>query len=132
MASTLKERREAEWKKAWTGNAVLSAVPLPLLAIVGIVVFLLCVSLYLNHPYSGTTNVKLFLLFLPLVLNLIAQGTRLVLPAPSVTRLHDGDVQSESSSTPWGWVVSVVMLLVFIFNRIHPIFVTALRKALFA
>lgn len=58
------------------------------------------------------------------VLTLIAQGTRLVLPAPSATRLHDEDV--ESSSMPWGWVVSVVMLLVLISNRLHPIFVIAI------
>ncbi|KAK7400217.1 hypothetical protein VNO78_11417 [Psophocarpus tetragonolobus] len=129
MASPLNQRREPEWKKAWTGNTLLSVPPLPLLAIVGIVVFLLWVSSYLNNYSSmqiATTNVNLFLLFLPLVLTLIAQGARFVLPAPSVTRLHDGDAESESSSLPWGLFVSVVMLLVLISYRLHPIFVTAI------
>ncbi|KAG4398633.1 hypothetical protein GLYMA_08G079700v4 [Glycine max] len=132
MATPLNETREPEWKKAWTaGNTLLSAPPLPLLAIVGIVVFLLWVSSQLNTNYSSmqiaTTNVNLFLLFLLLVLTLIAQGTRLVLPAaPSVTSLYDADVESsESSSMPWGWIVSALMLLVLISNRLHPIFVIA-------
>ncbi|TKY59579.1 DNA-directed RNA polymerase II subunit rpb2 [Spatholobus suberectus] len=130
MATRLNETRDSEWKKTWTGNALLSAPPLPLLAIVGIVVFWLWVSSHLNYNYSAmqtaTTNVNLFLLFLPLVLTLIAQGKRLVLPEPSVTRLHDGDAESESSSIPRGWVVSVVMLLVLIPYRLHPIFVIAI------
>ncbi|CAJ1935912.1 unnamed protein product [Sphenostylis stenocarpa] len=129
MASALNERREPEWKKAWPGNTLLSFPPLPVLALVGIVVFWLWLSSQLNNNYLAmqiaTTNVTLFLLFLPLVLTLIAQGTRLVLPAPSVMPLHDEDVESESSSMPWGWVISVLMLLVLISYRLHPVFVVA-------
>ncbi|KAG5057783.1 hypothetical protein JHK82_012763 [Glycine max] len=115
MATPLNETREPEWKKAWTArNTLLSAPPLPILAIVGIVVFLLWVSSQLNnnvlliHANSHNQRELVPLVFAS-VLTLIAQGTRLVLPAPSATRLHDEDV--ESSSMPWGWVVSVVMLL---------------------
>nr|KYP47941.1 hypothetical protein KK1_030428 [Cajanus cajan]KYP47943.1 hypothetical protein KK1_030430 [Cajanus cajan] len=127
MATTLKERRDSQWNSAWTGDTLSSAPPLPLLAIVGIVVFLLWVSSYLNHTMqTATTNVNLFLLFLPLVLTLVAQGGRLMLPSPKVTGLHDGDAVSESSSMPWGWIVSVLMFLVLISNRLHPIFVVAI------
>ncbi|QCD83999.1 hypothetical protein DEO72_LG2g4349 [Vigna unguiculata] len=134
MASPLNERREPEWKQAWIGNTLLSVPPLPLLAIVGIVVFLLWVSTQLNNNYLvmqiATTNFNFFLLFLPLVLTLVAQGTRLLPPAPSVMRpLHDGDVESEassSSSMPWGWVISVLMLLLLISYRLHPILVVGI------
>lgn len=130
MASPLNERSEPESKQAWRGNNLLSVPPPPLLAIVGIVVFLLWVSSQLNNNYLvmqiATTNVNFFLLFLPLVLTLIVQGTRLVPPAPSVRPLHDGDAESESSSIPWGWVVSVLMLLVLTSYRLHPILVVGI------
>lgn len=130
MASTLDDRREPEWKKAWTGNTLLSIPPLPVLAIVGIVVFLLWFSSHLHNYYSAmqiaTPIVNLFLLLLPLVLTLITKGTRLMLPQSSVTRLYDGDAESESSSMPWGWIVSVMMLLVVISYRLHPLFVIAI------
>ncbi|ESW31007.1 hypothetical protein PHAVU_002G200900 [Phaseolus vulgaris] len=130
MASPLNERSEPESKPAWRGNNLLSVPPPPLLAIVGIVVFLLWVSSQLNNNYLvmqiATTNVNFFLLFLPLVLTLIVQGTRLVPPAPSVRPLHDGDAESESSSIPWGWVISVLMLLVLTSYRLHPILVVGI------
>ncbi|XP_027348416.1 uncharacterized protein LOC113859969 [Abrus precatorius] len=131
MSSVLNERRDAEWKKTWTGNTLLSAPPLSLLAIVGIVVFLLWLSSYLNLNYKytamqmATTNLKMLLLFLPLVLTLMAQGGRLVVPASSVARFHDRDEESESSIY-WGWVTFVVFLLVLISYRLHPIFVIAI------
>ncbi|RZC12159.1 hypothetical protein D0Y65_012104 [Glycine soja] len=93
MATPLNETREPEWKKAWTArNTLLSAPPLPILAIVGIVVFLLWVSSQLNnnvlliHANSHNQRELVPLVFAS-VLTLIAQGTRLVLPAPSATRV---------------------------------------------
>ncbi|BAT74061.1 hypothetical protein LR48_Vigan464s003000 [Vigna angularis] len=131
MASPLNERTEPEWKQAWTGNTLLSVPPLPLLAIVGIVVLLLWISSQLNNNYLvmqiAKTNLNFFLLFLPLALTLVAHGTRFVPPAPSVRPLHDGDVESESeSSMPWGWVISVLVLLVLISYRLHPILVVGI------
>ncbi|KAL2343718.1 hypothetical protein Fmac_005003 [Flemingia macrophylla] len=123
MASPLNERRDSQWNREWAGNTLIAAPPLPLLAIVGIVVFLLWLSSYLNHTMqTASTNVNLFLLFLSLVLTLLAQGARLMFPAQNVT-LHNGDAMSGSSSMPWGWVVSVLMFLILISNLLHPIFV---------
>ncbi|KAI4336778.1 hypothetical protein L6164_015260 [Bauhinia variegata] len=78
MGWLFKERRGPAWKQGWTENTLssISAPPLPLVTIVGIVMFLLWVSSYINFKTSMETaviNLNLLLLFLPLVLIFIAR-----------------------------------------------------------
>ncbi|TYI20972.1 hypothetical protein ES332_A06G004700v1 [Gossypium tomentosum] len=77
------------WKKGWTEQAItsISAPPLPLLSIFGIICVLLMVSSYINlkrEVHHTVFNLKLFLLFLPVMLIFAAQFLskceRLVVP----------------------------------------------------
>ncbi|KAJ1394870.1 putative transmembrane protein [Sesbania bispinosa] len=127
MSSVVLERRD---EKGWSrGNSLVSitAPPLQLVAIVGIVVFLLWVSSYMNYKaamQTTTINVNLFLLFLPLVITLIAQYGRFMVPEPpKVTTSGGGE---DGGPSPWGWVALVVLLLSLISYRLHPIFVVTI------
>ncbi|KAL2326727.1 hypothetical protein Fmac_025785 [Flemingia macrophylla] len=84
---------------------------------------------YTQEPIDEEEKTKLstiaYLLLFVFTSSRFAQGARLMLPAQKAT-LHNGDVVSESSLMPWGWVVSVLMFLVLISNRLHPIFMVAI------
>lgn len=123
MASLVNESRDSELKKGWmeTSLSSLSTLPLQLMAIVGIVVFLLWISSYINMQ-STSTKLNMLLLFLTLVITLISLFGRHVDPASIVTNLDGGD----GGQSTWGSVVFLVFLLVFISNRLHPVFVVAI------
>ncbi|XP_061373309.1 uncharacterized protein LOC133315659 [Gastrolobium bilobum] len=125
MVWPLKERRGPAWKQGWTINTLysISAPPLQLLSIVGIVMFLLFVPSYINFKstvQTTTVSFHVFLLVLPVVLIFIAYyisrcGTRLVLPVPPsfFGRVRMRARTSETGgSSPWGVAASVVLLLV--------------------
>lgn len=125
MAWPLKERRGPAWKQGWTINTLssISAPPLQLVSIVGIVMFLLFVPSYINFKstvQTATVGFHLFLLFLPLLLIFIAYfvsrcGTRLVLPLPLwllFGRRARREEAAGGSSSPWGVATLVVLLLV--------------------
>ncbi|XP_057415091.1 uncharacterized protein LOC130709967 [Lotus japonicus] len=137
MASVLNERSgDQEPKTGWKGNALssISAPPLQLLAIVGIVVFLLWVSSHMNSKSAmettSNTNVNLFLLFLPLVITLIAQFGRFGVAVPATnnnaTTTSSSYGDGDEGPSPWGWVPFVVLLLVLISNQLHPFIVMAI------
>ncbi|KAK7409913.1 hypothetical protein VNO78_00312 [Psophocarpus tetragonolobus] len=120
MVWPLKERRGPAWKQGWTRSTLysLSAPPLQLLAIVGIVMFLLFVPSYINlrsTVQTATIAFHVFLLVLPLLLILVAyaiskHGPRLVLPAPP--SFFGGGVQTEAGGFPWGVAAFVLLLIV--------------------
>lgn len=67
------KRRGQEWKQGWTGSgmASVSAPPLPLLVIFGIVISLLWLSQYKYYKaqlYNTALNLQLFLFLLPILL----------------------------------------------------------------
>jgi hypothetical protein len=123
MASLVNESNDSEIKKGWMENSLSSITtpPLQLVAIVGIVVFLLWISSYMNMQ-STSTNLNLFLLFLTLVITLISLFGRYVAPESNVTNMDGGD----GGQSTWGSVALLMFLLVFISNRLHPLFVVAI------
>jgi len=122
MATVVNESRDSELKKGWMENSLssISTPPLQLVALVGIVVFLLWVSSYMNMQ-STSTNLNLFLLFLTLLITLISLFGRYMAPASNVIEGVDDGVQST-----WGSIALLVFLLVFISNRLHPMFVVTI------
>ncbi|CAL5213742.1 unnamed protein product [Lathyrus oleraceus] len=123
MASLVNKSSDSEMKKGLMENSLssLSTPPLQLMAIVGIVVFLLWISSYINMQ-STSTKLNLLLLFLTLVISLISLFGRHVAPTSIVTNLDGGD----GGQSTWGSIALLVFLLVFISNRLHPVFVVAI------
>ncbi|XP_020229205.1 uncharacterized protein LOC109810205 [Cajanus cajan] len=121
MVWPLKERRGPAWKQGWTISTLssLSAPPLQLVAIVGIVMFLLFLPSYINFKstlHTATIAFHVFLLFLPLFLILIAytiskHGPRLLVPPPPP---FSGGIRLRTppGGFPWGVAALVVLLLV--------------------
>ncbi|KDP36921.1 hypothetical protein JCGZ_08212 [Jatropha curcas] len=114
-----RERRGPAWKQGWTEHtlASISPPPFPLLAIFLIIFLLLFLSSYFNYKYQiqhTVINFKLFLLFLPVLLILLAQLVSKCegsfFPA---TKARYGTVR-RSWDLPWGVAVLVVVLLVMI------------------
>ncbi|WJX46691.1 hypothetical protein P8452_33465 [Trifolium repens] len=123
MATLVNETNDSELKKGWMENSLssISTPPLQLVAIVGIVVFLLWISSYMNMQ-STSTNLNLFLLFLTLVITLMSLFGRYVVPESNVTNMDGGD----GGQSTWGSVALLMFLLIFISNRLHPLFVVAI------
>ncbi|KAK2437515.1 hypothetical protein QL285_022399 [Trifolium repens] len=123
MATLVNETNDSELKKGWMENSLssISTPPLKLVAIVGIVVFLLWISSYMNMQ-STSTNLNLFLLFLTLVITLMSLFGRYVAPESNVTNMDGGD----GGQSTWGSVALLMFLLIFISNRLHPLFVVAI------
>ncbi|EXC00988.1 hypothetical protein L484_016054 [Morus notabilis] len=113
------DRSGSSWKLGWTERtlASLTAPPLPLLAIVGIVVVLLSVSSYANYKSQMQKTVigfRLFLLLLPLVLIFVAHSVTKYGTVLVVRPRTKHEAVSEGGGTPWGVVVLLVVLAVLI------------------
>ncbi|MED6192886.1 hypothetical protein PIB30_013976 [Stylosanthes scabra] len=120
MAST-------EVKKGWSGNTMysISTPPLQLVAIVGIVVFLLWTSSYMNYKASmETATVNANLLILPLVLLLIALYGRLAVPVKNYYNYSNSE--DGSSASPAGLAAMASLVLVLVYHRPYLIFVVAI------
>lgn len=109
-----RDSRGPAWKQGWTERTLgsLSAPPLPLLAIFGIIILLMTVSSYIKYRLQmqyTMLNLKLFLLILPLVVIFAAQlvwSFRL-----GFTRRGLDDM---ASNVPWSMVALVIVLLVLV------------------
>ncbi|KAL1366290.1 hypothetical protein HN51_014135 [Arachis hypogaea] len=129
MASTLSDKTDTELKQGWSGKTLysVSAPPLQLVAIVGIVVLLLWISSYMNYKASmqtATANANLLLLILPLVLLLTALYGRLAVPLKQYYYKSNGE--DGPSSSPSGLAAMVALVLVLVYHRPHLIFVVAI------
>ena len=107
------------WKQGWTEQTItsISAPPLPLPSIFGTICLLLLVSSYVNckkEIHHTVLNLKLFLLFLYVVLIFAAQFVskceRFVIPYARTKR----ELQYRTWNLPWGMVVLVAVLLVMV------------------
>ncbi|KAL5557884.1 hypothetical protein UlMin_034095 [Ulmus minor] len=125
MGWLIRERRGSAWKAGWTEQtlASISAPPLPLMAIFGIVMTLLFISSYINYKMQMQKTMigfKMFLLFLPLLLVFVAlmmtKYGRFVAVTP-VTKNYPAN-QDEGGS-PWGVAVMVGLLLVLVSYQSH-------------
>ncbi|KAK1560993.1 hypothetical protein Q3G72_033178 [Acer saccharum] len=113
------KRRGPVWKQGWSGQtlASLSAPPLPLLAIFGIVLLLLWLSQYTGYKAEmqlTTINFQLFIFLLPIMLiflmaSLSSNGGY----SFRIPRLPHGSMH-QAGGTPWGIAILVVVLLVLI------------------
>lgn len=120
MGWFLREGSSSSWKVGWTERtlASLRAPPLPLVAIVGIVVVLLSISSYANYKSQVQKTMigfKVFLLVLPLLLIFVANsvtkyGSVLVI-SPRTKR---EPATSEAGGSPWGVALLLIVLMVLI------------------
>lgn len=118
------KRRGPEWKHGWTGQTLsnISAPPLPLLALFGIVVFLLAVSQYTNYKSrlnNTKINFQLFLLLVPVLLiffmrsGLTSGRLRFNFWAPQL-RPDSSAQRGGTGASPWGVAMLLVLLLVLV------------------
>ena len=119
MGLLWKERRGPAWKHGWTVSTLssISAPPLPLVLIIGIVIFLLSISSYLNYKSTMQNvmiNFNMILLVLPLLLIFITHSVsrygQIVIPALHVKQQFLG----QAGRSPWGVAALVVLLLVLV------------------
>ncbi|KAL5845295.1 hypothetical protein ACOSQ4_011253 [Xanthoceras sorbifolium] len=108
------DRRGPAWKRGWADQtlASMSAPPWPLLAIFGIVFLLLSLSSYVNYRLQmqqNMINLKIFLLFLPMLLIFAAQIAWSLKPI----RKHDL-ADGTGSNFPWSVAVLVAVLLALV------------------
>ncbi|GMN35786.1 hypothetical protein TIFTF001_005532 [Ficus carica] len=118
------DRSGSSWKLGWTERtlASLTAPPLPLVAIVGIVVVLLSVSSYANYRTQMQRTVigfRVFLFLLPVVLIFVAHsvtkyGTVLLVRPRTKSEVA---VSEGGGGSPWGVAVLLVVVLVLISYR---------------
>lgn len=121
MGWLLRERSRGG-KQGWTEQTLtsISAAPLPLLAIVGIVVSLLSISSYTSYKMQmqrSAIGFKLLLFFLPLILIFVAHSItkygRFVVVIPRTKEASS----TQSGGSPWGVAVLVVVLMLMIFYQ---------------
>lgn len=117
-------RRGPEWKQGWRGQTVasISMPPLPLLAIFGIVIFLLSISQsasYKEQLQRASMNVQLVLLLVPILLILLLRpsftGGWFNFWAPKRGREEYSSMQrSSGGGFPWGVAILLVALVVLV------------------
>ncbi|KAF4383069.1 hypothetical protein F8388_009100 [Cannabis sativa] len=122
MGWFLRDGSSSSWKVGWTERTVasLSFPPLPLMAVVGIVVVLLSISSYANyrsHMHQTVIGFKIFLLFLPLLLIFLAKfvtkyGSVLVIRTPRTKRGNNNN--NNNNNSPWGVAMVLVVVMVLI------------------
>ncbi|GLT73148.1 hypothetical protein SLA2020_450260 [Shorea laevis] len=119
MGWFFRETRGPAWKQGWAQQTIssLSPPPPPLLALLGIICLLLLLSSYVNYKkevHHTVLNLKLFLLFLPVLLILatkyVSRFERLVIPYGRAKR----ELEYRTRDMPWGMVVLVALLLVML------------------
>ncbi|XP_022763101.1 uncharacterized protein LOC111308773 [Durio zibethinus] len=112
-------RRGPQWKQGWTGQTLssVSAPPIPLLTIFGIVVVLLWLSQYTGYKarlHHTAINFQLFIIILPILLIFFmisfSSSGRL---AFWQQRLEHETVH-RSGGSPWGIAILVGVLLVLL------------------
>ncbi|KAL0016992.1 hypothetical protein SO802_004061 [Lithocarpus litseifolius] len=117
MGWFFRERRG--WKQGWTEQtlASVSAPPMPLLAIAGIIVLLMVLSSYTGYKsqmHKNLINFKMFLFLLPVllifVMHSITKYGRIVIIAP-ITKTP---VVHQAQSLPWPLALLLVLLVVMV------------------
>ncbi|XVF67870.1 hypothetical protein PTKIN_Ptkin10aG0156600 [Pterospermum kingtungense] len=113
-------RRGPQWKQGWAGQTLstVSAPPLPLLTIFGIVFVLLWFSQYTGYKaqlHHTAINFQIFLLLLPLLLiffmiSFSASGKFVF----GQQRLERHEAVRRSGGFPWGVALFVGLLLVLL------------------
>ncbi|KAF3434655.1 hypothetical protein FNV43_RR21740 [Rhamnella rubrinervis] len=112
------KRRGPEWKQGWTGQTLtsISAPPLHLLTIFGIVIVLLWFSQYTGYKaqlQQTTVNFQLFLMVLPILLIFF-----MALYSSSGGwfnfQLRRPEAFHRAGGSPWGVAILLVLLLVLL------------------
>ncbi|TYG39694.1 hypothetical protein ES288_D12G036100v1 [Gossypium darwinii] len=115
-------RRGPQWKQGWSGQTLpsMSAPPLPLLTIFGIVLVLLWFSQYADykaHLHSSAINFQLFLILLPVLLVFFmvsfSSSGRFAFWQHRLER----HTVHPSRGSPWGIAILVGLLFVLLFYQ---------------
>lgn len=119
MGWVVKERRGPAWKHGWTEQMLssISAPPLQLLFLFGIICLLLLLSSYSTYKremHNTVVSLKLLMLFLPLILFLVARYFShwewLVVPYARTKR----ELKLQSTDLPWRVLLLVLLLLLLL------------------
>ena len=112
-------RRGPQWKQGWTGQTLssISAPPLPLLTIFGIVVVLLWFSQYTDYKaqlHHTAINFQLFLLLLPILLIFFMISFSTSGRFAFWQQRLERETVHRSGGSPWGIAMLVGLLFVLI------------------
>ena len=112
-------RRGPQWKQGWTGQTLssVSAPPLPLLTIFGIVIVLLWLSQYTDYKaqlHHTAINFQLFLLILPILLIFFMISFSSSERFAFGPRRLEHETVHRSGGSPWGIAMLVGVLFVLL------------------
>lgn len=115
-------RRGPQWKQGWSGQTLpsMSAPPLPLVTIFGIVLVLLWFSQYADyraHLHNSAINFQLFLILLPVLLVFFMVSFSSSGRFAFWQRRLGRHTVHPSRGSPWGIAVLVGLLFVLLFYQ---------------
>uniref|UniRef100_A0A1J3ECY1 Uncharacterized protein n=1 Tax=Noccaea caerulescens TaxID=107243 RepID=A0A1J3ECY1_NOCCA len=124
MGWFLKERRGGAWKRGWLEETLLtsSAPPLKLLTLLAIISLLLFLSSYPRYRYEvqkTATNLKLFLVFLPILFVFLLVSLQF-LHRVLFKSSYSGRAANQAGSLfgeghfPWGVLLMLLLILLLV------------------
>ncbi|KFK38733.1 hypothetical protein AALP_AA3G153300 [Arabis alpina] len=123
MGWFVKERRGGSWKRGWLEETLLrsSPPPLELLTLLAVISLFLFLSSYPRYKYElekTTTNLKLFLLFIPILfvflLVSLQVAHRALFSSSYYVRTHQVGSLFGQGDFPWGVLLMLILLLVLV------------------
>lgn len=123
MGWFIKERRGGSWKRGWLEETLLttSAPPLTLLALLAIISLLLFLSSYPRYKYEvekTAANLKLFMLFLPILFVFLLLSLnfvhRLLFKSSYSVRANQAKSLFGEGNFPWGVLLMLILLLLLV------------------
>lgn len=123
MGWFLKERRGGAWKRGWLEETLLtsSAPPLKLLTLLAIISLLLFLSSYPRYRYKvekTATNLKLFLVFLPILFVFLLVSLqflhRVLFKSSYSGRANQAGSLFGEGHFPWGVLLMLLLILLLV------------------
>ncbi|KAG2303125.1 hypothetical protein Bca52824_031776 [Brassica carinata] len=123
MGWFVKERRGGAWKRGWLEETLFSssAPPLTLLSLFAIISLLLFLSSYPRYKYEvekTAANLKLFLLFLPILFVFLLVSLqfvhRILFRSSYYVRVNQAASVFGEGQFPWGVLLMLVLILLLV------------------